>query len=137
MIRHLVLALFAVMVGGGLAAAETPVVNAPKPSILIVNGTVCVPFRYGDFDYFQRLHQHGFQIDTHFLDEQPPRPQEVPPASLRSANRRTDLRPALRPRSPAQRARLVVQGSQEHQAAGLGKHPKQAGHGLNLGQGHS
>ncbi|MBU4285484.1 MAG: hypothetical protein KKD76_01140, partial [Verrucomicrobia bacterium] len=45
-----------------------------KPAILIINGMGCTPMRYGDFDYFQRLNQHGFQIDSHFFGEQPPRP---------------------------------------------------------------
>lgn len=57
-----------------LALLATAAFSAEKPSVLIINGTGTAPSRYGDFDYFQRLNQHGFQIDVHFLDEPPPRP---------------------------------------------------------------
>ena len=52
-----------------VVAAGEPAENAKKPSILIINGMPSQPMRYGDFDYFQRLNQHGFQIDSHFLNE--------------------------------------------------------------------
>lgn len=74
MIRHLVLALFFLMAGSIMAYGETPAANPAKPAILIINGMGCTPFRYGDFDYLQRLNKHGFQIDSLFLDENPPRP---------------------------------------------------------------
>jgi hypothetical protein len=57
--------------GIGLVAAGEPVDNAKKPSVLVINGMTAGPMRYGDFDYFQRLNQHGFQIDSLFLNERP------------------------------------------------------------------
>jgi hypothetical protein len=57
--------------GSTVIAAGEPAGSAKKPSILIINGMPSQPMRYGDFDYFQRLHEHGFQIDSHFLNERP------------------------------------------------------------------
>ena len=74
MMSRISLALLCLAAGSVVYAAEKPADNAKKPSVLIVNGMPSGPMRYGDFDYFQRLNQHGFQIDSHFLGEQPPRP---------------------------------------------------------------
>jgi hypothetical protein len=65
------LTLLCLAAGITVVAAKEPVDSPKKPSVLIVNGTPAGPMRQGDFDYFQRLNQHGFQIDSHFLGEQP------------------------------------------------------------------
>ena len=65
------LTLLCLAAGIGLVAAGEPVDNAKKPSVLVINGMTAGPMRYGDFDYFQRLNQHGFQIDSLFLNERP------------------------------------------------------------------
>ena len=57
-----------------LAPARVRAADA-KPAVLLVNGTRRQPgLADGDFEYFKRLNQHGFQLDVHFLDEQPARP---------------------------------------------------------------
>lgn len=58
-----------VMQIAGLAVAKDE-----KPSVLIIHGKGACPEIVGDFDYYRRLNQHGFQIDTHFFGETPERP---------------------------------------------------------------
>ena len=65
------LALLCLAAGSALSAAEKPATGTKKPAVLIINAGDFAPMRYEDFDYLQRLNQHGFQIDTHFLGEQP------------------------------------------------------------------
>ncbi|MGA2618751.1 MAG: hypothetical protein ABSF26_14145 [Thermoguttaceae bacterium] len=61
--------------GIAVVAAKEPADGPKKPSVLIINGRECFPNIYGDFNYFRKLHERGFQIDVHFLlGEQPPRP---------------------------------------------------------------
>ena len=69
MSRICCLALLCLAAGSTVVAAKEAADNAQKPSVLIVNGMTAGPMRYGDFDYFQRLNQHGFQIDNLFLGE--------------------------------------------------------------------
>jgi hypothetical protein len=57
--------------GVTVVVAGEPADGSKKPSVLIVNGMTAEPLRYGDFNYFQRLHEHGFQIDNLFLNERP------------------------------------------------------------------
>ena len=75
MMLRIFLALVCLAAGGVVSAEEIPADNVKKPSILIINGTSTLPgMADGDFEYFKRLNQHGFQLDVHFLNEQPPRP---------------------------------------------------------------
>jgi hypothetical protein len=49
-----------------LAPARVRAADA-KPAVLLVNGTRRQPgLADGDFEYFKRLNQHGFQLDVHF-----------------------------------------------------------------------
>jgi hypothetical protein len=68
--------LILVCVTLGLAFTPDPgrAEDAKKPAILIINGRHHSPLTNGDFVYFRQLHERGFQIDTHFLNENPARP---------------------------------------------------------------
>ena len=68
------LAFLCLAVATAVSVAQEPANHAKRPAVLIINGMGCFPMRYGDFDYLQRLNQHGFQIDSHFFAEEPPRP---------------------------------------------------------------
>ena len=71
MMLRTILVLTYLAAGSAASVAVDPADGVKKPSLLIINGTAGGPFRDGDFDYFQRLHQHGFQVDSHFLHERP------------------------------------------------------------------
>ena len=58
---------FCIIAISPLPAAEAPI---KKPSVLIIYGSGSNG-QFGDYNYYTQLNQRGFQIDYHFLDEQP------------------------------------------------------------------
>ncbi|MCG2658842.1 MAG: GldG family protein, partial [Kiritimatiellae bacterium] len=59
--------------GGNVLTAEELTQPPRKPSVLVIYGRGSNG-QFGDYNYYKLLNQRGFQIDYHWLDENPLRP---------------------------------------------------------------